>query len=123
MNMLHIQVDAAKVPDVATEVTPGYWRTVGRRFMRDKVAMAAALLILILIALAVLGGLITPADPYKSSMLSRLKPIGTPNFPLGTDELGRDMLSRLMASSERSGVSGKLSAQAMKAAAVSSPEA
>ena len=96
MNMLHIQVDAAKVPDVATEATPGYWRTVGRRLMRDKVAMAAALLILILIALALLGGLITPADPYKSSMLSRLKPIGTPNFPLGTDELGRDMLSRLM---------------------------
>jgi peptide/nickel transport system permease protein len=29
-------------------------------------------------------------------MLNRLKPIGTPTFPLGTDELGRDMLSRLM---------------------------
>jgi peptide/nickel transport system permease protein len=29
-------------------------------------------------------------------MLSRLKPIGTVGFPLGTDELGRDMLSRLM---------------------------
>jgi peptide/nickel transport system permease protein len=29
-------------------------------------------------------------------MLSRLKPIGTQGYPLGTDELGRDMLSRLM---------------------------
>jgi len=48
------------------------------------------------VALALLGSLITPADPFKSSMLSRLKPIGTPGFPLGSDELGRDMLSRLM---------------------------
>jgi peptide/nickel transport system permease protein len=29
-------------------------------------------------------------------MLKRLKPIGTEGHPLGTDELGRDMLSRLM---------------------------
>jgi peptide/nickel transport system permease protein len=29
-------------------------------------------------------------------MLKRLKPIGTPGFPLGADELGRDMLSRLI---------------------------
>lgn len=29
-------------------------------------------------------------------MFKRLKPIGTPGFPLGSDELGRDMLSRLM---------------------------
>ena len=29
-------------------------------------------------------------------MLRRLAPIGTPGFPLGTDELGRDMLSRLI---------------------------
>jgi len=36
----------------------------------------------VLILLALFGGMLTPADPYKSSMLSRLKPIGTPNFPL-----------------------------------------
>ena len=29
-------------------------------------------------------------------MLRRLRPIGTPGFPLGGDELGRDMLSRLI---------------------------
>ncbi len=96
MNMLNIQVDAAKVPPVQVVPSVGYWRTVGQRLWRDKVAMAAALVILCLLFLALFGGWITPADPYKSSMLSRLKPIGTPNFFLGTDELGRDMLSRLM---------------------------
>ena len=37
-----------------------------------------------------------PADPYAASILKRLKPIGTEHYPFGTDELGRDMLSRLM---------------------------
>jgi peptide/nickel transport system permease protein len=80
MNMLNIQVDAAKVPPVQVVPSVGYWRTVGQRLWRDKVAMAAALVILCLLFLALFGGWITPADPYKSSMLSRLKPIGTPNF-------------------------------------------
>jgi peptide/nickel transport system permease protein len=35
-------------------------------------------------------------DPYKTSLLQRLQPIGTPGHILGTDELGRDMLSRLI---------------------------
>src|SRR5205085_2243210 len=36
------------------------------------------------------------ADPYQGSMIRRLRHIGTSGFPLGTDELGRDMLSRLI---------------------------
>src|SRR6185436_3954253 len=36
------------------------------------------------------------ADPYRGSMIRRLRPIGTPGFPLGTDELGRDMVARLI---------------------------
>ena len=96
MNMLNITVDPRKVPEVAFERSPGYWQTVARRLLRDKVAMGAALVVLGLVVLAVFGPMLTPADPYKASMLSRLKPIGTPGFPLGTDELGRDLLSRLM---------------------------
>jgi peptide/nickel transport system permease protein len=96
MNMFSIAVDETKVPEIPVERSVGYWRTVGQRLRRDKVAMAAALIIVVLLALALLGAWITPADPYKSSMLSRLKPIGTANFLLGSDELGRDMLSRLM---------------------------
>jgi peptide/nickel transport system permease protein len=93
---MNIAVDLRKVPEVAFERSPGYWTTVLRRFLRDPVAMVAAAVVLVLILLALFGPYLTPADPYKSSMLSRLKPIGTVGFPLGTDELGRDMLSRLM---------------------------
>jgi len=94
--MMTTAIDASKVPAPAFDRSPGYWTTVARRFMRDPVAMSAAAVVLLLVVLAVFGGYLTPADPYKASMLSRLKPIGTPGFPLGTDELGRDMLSRLM---------------------------
>lgn len=76
--------------------SPGYWQTVGRRFLRDRVALVAAAVVLLLLLLAVFGPWLVPADPYQSSMLKRLKPIGFEGHPLGTDELGRDMLSRLM---------------------------
>ncbi len=94
--MMQIAVDASKVPAVAFERSPGYWQTVGRRFLKDKVAVGAALVVLLLLVLAVAGSLLAPNDPYASSMLKRLKPIGFAGHLLGTDELGRDMLSRLM---------------------------
>src|SRR5205085_318987 len=53
--------------------------------------------ILILIVLAVIfAAQLAPADPYKTSMINRLKPIGYRGFLLGSDELGRDLLSRLL---------------------------
>lgn len=96
MNMLNIAVDAAKVPAVALQRSPGYWQTVGLRLLRDRVAIGAAVVVVLLLLLAVAGQWLTPADPYASSMLKRLKPIGFEGHLLGTDELGRDMLSRLM---------------------------
>jgi peptide/nickel transport system permease protein len=73
-----------------------YWEMVWFQLRRDPVAMAAAL-VLILIALgALLAPWLAPADPYKASMLKRLLPIGSQGHWLGTDELGRDMVTRLM---------------------------
>jgi peptide/nickel transport system permease protein len=76
--------------------SPGYWATVWMRFRRDPVALAAALIVITLILIAVFAPLIAPQDPYQGMTLRRLKPPGTEGFPLGTDELGRDMLSRLI---------------------------
>jgi peptide/nickel transport system permease protein len=74
----------------------GYWQGVGRRLSRDPVTLACGA-ILLLMALALLfAPLIAPHDPYQTSMIRRLRPIGFPNHPLGTDELGRDMLTRLL---------------------------
>jgi peptide/nickel transport system permease protein len=51
---------------------------------------------LLIVVGALLAPWVTPADPYKASMLRRLLPIGSPGYWLGSDELGRDMLSRLI---------------------------
>jgi peptide/nickel transport system permease protein len=88
-------------PVLPAPVTPhvqatGYWTGVWRRLRRDPVAMGAAAVLILIILAAILAPYVAPADPYRSSMLRRLRPIGTTGFPLGTDELGRDMLSRLI---------------------------
>jgi peptide/nickel transport system permease protein len=100
--MLNITVDPAKLPDAAFERSPGYWQTVGRRLLRDRLALGAGIAILGLLVLALFGQWLAPADPYAASMLNRLKPIGFEGHPLGTDELGRDMLSRLMVGAQLS---------------------
>ena len=81
---------------VAQTRSRGYWGNVLRRFTRDPVALLALAVVAVLALMALFGPWIAPADPFKSSMLGRLQPIGSENFPLGSDELGRDMLSRLI---------------------------
>ena len=93
---MNITVDSQKLPELAMQRSAGYWQTVGRRFMQQKIAVFAALVVLVLLVLAVFGPWLAPLDPYQSSILKRLKPIGFAGHPLGTDELGRDMLSRLI---------------------------
>jgi peptide/nickel transport system permease protein len=75
----------------------GYWRTVGRRLSRDYVTLFFVLLIAVIALAAILAPLIAPFDPNATSIVNRLKPIGYKGlFILGTDELGRDVLSRLI---------------------------
>ena len=74
----------------------GYWRTVGYRLRYDYVTLFFALVIILIALAAICAPLIAPFDPLKTSMAYRLKPIGFRDFMLGTDELGRDMLSRLI---------------------------
>lgn len=87
---------AAAVEPLPAQRARGYWASVWLRFRRDPVAVGAACVVLLLIAVGLFGAWLAPADPYQASMLNRLKPIGTSNYPLGSDELGRDMLSRLI---------------------------
>src|SRR3981081_3700389 len=74
----------------------GYWATVGRRIARDKVSMVCAFILALIFLSALCAPWLGLADPYQGSMIRRLRHIWTPNYPLGTDELGRDMLARLI---------------------------
>ncbi|KQP14090.1 ABC transporter permease [Pseudorhodoferax sp. Leaf267] len=85
-----------RVEPLPAQRSQGYWASVWLRFRRDPVAVGAAIAVLLLILIGVFGPWLAPADPYQASMMKRLKPIGTEGLPLGSDELGRDMLSRLI---------------------------
>ncbi|MFC3124920.1 ABC transporter permease [Pseudoroseomonas globiformis] len=63
--------------------------------------LAAGALALLLLMLALLAPSIAPLDPDRQSLMARLRPpLGfdraDPRFWLGTDQLGRDMLSRCL---------------------------
>jgi peptide/nickel transport system permease protein len=73
-----------------------YWQSVGYRLRHDKVTLFFALIVLLIVLSAIFAPLLAPFDPYKESVIARLKPFGWRNHTLGTDELGRDMLSRLL---------------------------
>jgi len=80
----------------APAIRAGYWSGVRRRLARDRVSIVCAAILLAIVLAAIFAPYLGLADPYLGSMIRRLKPIGTPGYPLGTDELGRDMLSRLI---------------------------
>lgn len=73
-----------------------YWQSVGYRLRHDKVTLVFATIVLLIVLAAVFAPLVAPYDPYKESIIGRLKPFGWRGHALGTDELGRDMLSRLI---------------------------
>ncbi len=73
-----------------------YWQGVWRRVARDRVTMACAAILFLLVATAALAPWLGLADPFASDSGKRLLPVGSPQHWLGTDELGRDMLSRLI---------------------------
>jgi len=89
-------------------ISRGYWATVWMRLKRDKVSVACALVLLSLVLMAVFAPLLAPYDPEQGTMLKRLSAIGTTGHWLGTDELGRDMLSRLMYGGQMSLLMGLL---------------
>ena len=86
----------AGVPVRPVAIARGYWQSVGRRLRRDPVTLVCAFVLFLIVASALAAPWLGLADPYKTSMIRRLYPIGSPNFLLGTDELGRDMFSRLI---------------------------
>jgi glutathione transport system permease protein len=70
------------------------------RLMRDKLAVAAGIVLVLIILAALLSPWIAPHDPYLTTRRRMLPPVwearGTWTYLLGTDSLGRCMLSRLL---------------------------
>jgi peptide/nickel transport system permease protein len=65
-------------------------------FFRDRQAVVGLVIIAIAGGAALAAPLVSPWDPLASAGVERLSPIGTAGHLLGTDEQGRDILSRLI---------------------------
>jgi len=68
-----------------------------RRFRRNRTAMIGGAIILILWTTALAAPLVAPYDPISHlGSANRLLPPGSPGYVLGTDDFGRDLLSRMI---------------------------
>lgn len=78
--------------------TPGFYRRAWAKFRKDKIAVAAlivAVLIFVFSFSAPLVSYVTGFDYAKSDLLNKLLPPGEQGHLLGTDGNGRDILTRL----------------------------
>jgi ABC-type dipeptide/oligopeptide/nickel transport system permease subunit len=77
-----------------------YWEDAWHRFSRDRFALFGGVIVLMLIAISIGAPLVSPYDPLKQfpeGLTQRGMPVsGSSQFLLGTDVLGRDLLSRLI---------------------------
>ncbi len=72
-----------------------------RRLFKSKPGTVGLILVILVVLAALFAAQISPKDPARIDLRNTLKPLwfmegGSPEFPLGTDALGRDILSRLI---------------------------
>ncbi|MDH4115388.1 MAG: ABC transporter permease subunit [Burkholderiaceae bacterium] len=83
----------------AAQPTP--WREFWRHFSANAGAVAGLVIVLAVLLIAVFAGVLAPHSPIAIDNAAYLKPPawisgGSWTYPLGTDAIGRDILSRLM---------------------------
>ncbi|WP_051792183.1 ABC transporter permease [Amycolatopsis jejuensis] len=89
--------EVSAVPDDGPQVAPVRRSAeIARRIRRDPVAMVAVVVLALLVLSAIFAPWLTGYDPNVVAVGDRLRPLGTAGHLLGTDELGRDMLTRLL---------------------------
>jgi ABC-type dipeptide/oligopeptide/nickel transport system permease subunit len=71
------------------------WRHAWRRLSRNRLALLGLCVIGVFTALALLAPLVAPHDPVAQELSQALQPPST-QHPMGTDNFGRDILSRLV---------------------------
>jgi len=81
-----------------------YWKRVKqfiKELIRCRTAFLGAIIVLSFILIAILAPFVVPHDPLKASIVNRLQPPfwiegGSSTYILGADEIGRDILSRII---------------------------
>jgi oligopeptide transport system permease protein len=78
----------------------GLWSDAWSRFRRNRLAVASLIVVLLMITLAVIAPILQHfgllADPTAQDVVNNYAPPGSPHHILGTDDLGRDALSKVI---------------------------
>ncbi len=85
--------DAAPSSDLAARLQR--WRETAGALAANHAALAGMAIVLLLALMALAAPVLAPADPDAQNLALRLAPPGAHHF-LGTDELGRDILARIL---------------------------
>ncbi len=75
---------------------PSPWYEQWQRLIRNRAALVGLVIIVLFVVAAVFAPLLAPSDPVEQNISLRKSPPFTEGHILGTDELGRDLLSRLI---------------------------
>ncbi len=86
---------ASLVPPRPARAAVGFYADAWRRLRRNRGAMLGLVIVALLTAAAVLAPLIAPANPFIQDLADRLRPPSRQHL-LGTDDLGRDLLTRII---------------------------
>jgi len=71
------------------------WQITLQQFLRHKMAVAAVFVLLVIILSAFLAPVISPYDPLKTEASNKLQPPSRDHL-MGTDDMGRDVFSRIL---------------------------
>lgn len=84
------------ITGTSTQYYESQTRRVWRRFMRHRLAVGGGCIVLLLLLMVVFANFLAPHDPLALDTQRRfIPPLSNVSFVLGTDEMGRDLLSRL----------------------------
>ena len=87
--------NTAYVEPIVVRKPANLWRDAGIRFSRNRLAMGAAVVVLLFILMAIFADVIAPTA-YDYSVLAKSRRFPSAENLLGTDSVGRDQLSRLI---------------------------
>src|SRR5438094_10515171 len=82
----------AAAPSAATT---SLWRDAWRRLLRNKLAVVGGATVVLLCLVAIFANLLAPQS-YTKANFGSIYEFPSREFPLGTDQLGRDVLSRMI---------------------------
>ncbi|WP_374971195.1 ABC transporter permease [Terrabacter sp. BE26] len=97
-----MSVDTALTAVPAPATARGQRSRVLRRLRRNPLAVVSFTVLAVAVVVAVVAPWVAPYAPEHTDFSNTLAPPGTPGHLLGTDDLGRDVLSRIMLGSRAS---------------------